>query len=89
MFNTLILIYVGVSFLFGGIAATVELRSQPTMLDRADGRGKFPSPRLRFDEGLLFGLFVMILWPYLLIAMLVDVVSPGSPEPEDSDDRDP
>ena len=76
MSNVLILIYVGVSFLFGGIAATVETWWKPTMLDRADGRG-FPSPRMRFDEGLLFGLFVMILWPYLLIAMLVDVMSPG------------
>jgi len=76
MFHVLILSYVGLSFFLGGVAATIELRKQPTMLDRADGRGKFQSPRLRLDEGLLFGLFVMILWPYLMIAMIVDVVSP-------------
>jgi len=41
-----ILIYVIVSLAIGGACATYEVWSRPTMLDRADGRGKHPSPKM-------------------------------------------
>lgn len=68
----LILVYAGVSLALGGAAMTVELWSPPTMLDRADGRGKFRSPAMKATELVVFGVFVALFWPILLIAALVD-----------------
>jgi len=67
-----ILVYIALSLVFGGIAATVELWTPPTMLDRADGRGKFSSPRPRLSEALGIGLFCAGLWPFLAVLAIFD-----------------
>ena len=73
MADTWILVYGVLSIAFGGVAATVESWDRPpTMLDRADGRGKFASPRSNLSDAILIGVFVMLLWPLLLIAALID-----------------
>ena len=74
--TTIVLAYVGLSFAIGGVAATYELHSPPTMLDRADGRGKHPSPRATTGELIGIGLFAAIAWPVLLIVAIYDVVRP-------------
>jgi hypothetical protein len=84
----LIVVYVGLSLVLGGIAATAELSIQPTMLDRADGRGKFASPRAGIGEALWLGVFVTVLWPYLLVALVVDVVSPSRRRDREDDSSD-
>jgi hypothetical protein len=73
--DTLILLYVGVSLVVGGVAATIETWSPPTMLDRADGRGKFPSPPMKLGEALVFGAFVAIFWPILALGVLLDRIA--------------
>ena len=73
--DALILAYIGVSLLLGGIATTIETWSKPLMLDRADGRGKFSSPKMTIREVLLIGLFVAICWPALVIAAISAVIA--------------
>ena len=75
--TTIVLAYVGLSLAIGGVAATYELHSRPTMLDRADGRGKFPSPKMSTGELIAFGFFAAIAWPVLLIVAIYDLVRPG------------
>lgn len=76
MIVTLFLVYIALSLVLGGITATIEIWWQPpTMLDRADGRGKFRSSRSTTGEAILFGLFVVVLWPFLVGAMIVDTWS--------------
>lgn len=67
-----LLIYVSLSLLLGGAAATYEIWSPPTMLDRADGRGKFPSPKV---GAVGIALFVAILWPALGSLLILDMWS--------------
>ena len=66
---TVFLIYAGLSLMIGGCAATYEIWSPPTMLDRADGRGKFPSPK---SSAIGIGLFVAIVWPIVIIIAILD-----------------
>ncbi len=73
--DALIFAYIGVSLLFGGAAATIETWIKPLMLDRADGRGKFRSPKMTFKETLLIGLFVAICWPALVVGMIFAVIA--------------
>lgn len=63
-----ILIYVAVSLVLGGAAATIEIWSRPADLPCADGRGTFKAPPY---SALWMGLFVMVLWPILLIVMIL------------------
>jgi len=67
-----ILIYAGLSLVIGGIAASYEIWSKPTMLDRANGRGKFPSPK---GSPIGICLFVAILWPILAVRAIADAWS--------------
>lgn len=71
---TIKLIYVIVSVLIGGTAATYEIWHKPATLDRADGRGTFPSPKMTIGELVAFGLFVAVLWPLLLVSFGVGFV---------------
>lgn len=66
------LVYVAVSLLVGGAAASYEIWHRPLMLDRADGRGKFPSPKMRPLEVIIFGLFVALIWPLLTVFMILE-----------------
>lgn len=72
MTTILVLVYVGTSLALGGVAMTIELWHPPTMLDRADGRGKFRSPPTKGAELVLFGVFVALFWPVLAIAAILD-----------------
>ena len=72
--TTLVFIYVTLSLLVGGAAVTYEIWHQSVRLDRADGRGKFPSPKMQIGELIFFGLFVIIFWPILLIPMILDAI---------------
>jgi len=49
-----------------------SLSHRPLMLDRADGRGKFPSPKMQGSELIFLGVFVAVLWPVLAGAMIFD-----------------
>ena len=62
-----ILIYAAVSLLFGGLAATFEVWSRPSELERVDGE-KFQAPPY---SALAVGLFVMAFWPVLLIGVIL------------------
>ena len=73
--TTAILIYAALSLLFGGAAVTYEIWHRPLMLDRADGRGKFPSPKMQGSELLFFGVFVALCWPVLAVVMILDTLS--------------
>jgi hypothetical protein len=64
-----ILVYGALSLLIGGVAATVEIWTPPTMLDRADGRGKFPSPKV---SAIGIGLLVALFWPGLVVVATID-----------------
>lgn len=55
-----ILIYTGMSLVVGGAAAN-EIWRCPLMCHRADGRRKFSG------EVIFFGLFVALLWPFLVV----------------------
>jgi hypothetical protein len=68
---TIWVVYAIVSVLIGGAAVTYEVCHEPARLDRADGRGTFPSPKLRGGELVFFGLFVALLWPLLALVMAV------------------
>lgn len=70
--DELFVLYVALSLLIGGCVLTYEIWHRPAMLDRADGRGKHPSPKMRGFDLVLFGVFVVVFWPCLLIAMIVD-----------------
>jgi hypothetical protein len=72
---TIVIVYAALGCLIAGIAVTYEIWHCPAMLDRADGRGKFPSPKMQLGELVFFGLFVIVLWPYLAIALVVDELS--------------
>lgn len=72
MISIVFLGYVGLSLVLGGIAAMMDVWSPPTMLDRADGRGKFASPKMRGVELVLFSVFVALLWPVFAIVSFVD-----------------
>lgn len=65
-----VVIYVDVSLLFGGAAMTYEIWHRPTMLDRADGRGTFPSPKMALGALIFFGMIVALCWPLLAVAMI-------------------
>lgn len=67
-----ILVYAGMSLVVGAVAATYEIWHQPTMLDRADGRGKFPSPTMGLGEVIFFSLFAALFWPLLAAAAITD-----------------
>jgi hypothetical protein len=67
-----ILIYAGLSLVIGGIAASYEIWHKPTMLDRANGRGKFSSPK---ESAFGICLFVAILWPILAVLAIADAWS--------------
>jgi len=67
-----ILIYAGLSLVVGGIAASYEIWSKPVMLDRANGRGKFRSPKA---SAIGICLFVTILWPILGVLVIADAWS--------------
>jgi hypothetical protein len=67
---TIKLIYAIVSVLIGGAAVTYEIWHEPVMLDRADGSGKFPSPKMRGGELVFFAVLVILLWPLLGLVMI-------------------
>jgi hypothetical protein len=62
--TTAIIIYVTVSLVLGGLAATYEIWYRPADLPRADGKGTYPAPKVG-PIGMF--LFVATLWPILLI----------------------
>ena len=70
--TVVIVVYVAASLVIAGAAATYEIWHRPMMLDRADGRGKFPSPKMGLGEVIFFGLFVALLWPLLAVAAIAD-----------------
>jgi hypothetical protein len=70
-----ILIYAALSLVIGGAAATYEIWHRPVMLDRADGSGKFLSPKMSPGELVFFGLFVAIFWPLFAVATIADAWS--------------
>jgi len=63
--TTLWFICMGLSILIGGTAVMYEIWHRPLMLDRADWREKFPSPKMQGGELLFFGVFVAAgpCWP--------------------------
>lgn len=65
-------VYAALGCLIAGIALTYEIWRRATMLDRADGRGKVPFPKMQLGELVFFGLFVIVLWPYLAIMIAID-----------------
>ena len=67
-----IIVYAALSLVIGAAAATYEIWHRPTMLDRADGRGKFPAPKMGLGEVIFFSLFAALFWPLLAFAMIVD-----------------
>ena len=62
-----ILVYAAASLVIAGAAVTYEIWHRPMLLDRADGRGKFPSPKMSLGEVVFFGLFVALFWPFLAV----------------------
>ena len=70
--TVVIIVYAVLSLVIGGAAATYEIWHRPVLLDRADGRGKFPSPRIGFGEAIFFSLFAALFWPLLAAAAIVD-----------------
>lgn len=70
--TTIAICYAALSLVIGGVTVTYEIWHKPLMLDRADGRGKFASPKMQWEELIFFGLFVIVLWPYLAIAIVLD-----------------
>ena len=69
-----IIVYVSLSLVIGGAAATYEIWHRPALLDHADGRGKFPSPRIGFGEAIFFSLFAALFWPLLAVAAIADAL---------------
>ena len=70
--TTIGIIYAGLSLLIAGVVVTYDLYSPPTMLDRADGRGKHPAPKSTTGELIGIGVFVAIVWPVLLVVWIYD-----------------
>jgi hypothetical protein len=68
----LVLAYICWSLTFGGIAATMALWSGPEMRRQGLDRSSLPFWNEPFRDAVVFGLIVMVVWPYLLIAMLLD-----------------
>lgn len=68
----IMVLYAGVSLLIGGLAATYEIWHKPTMLDNADGRGKYPSPKIHGGELFFLALFVSLLWPLMVVWLIAD-----------------
>jgi hypothetical protein len=81
--TAIVIIYAALGCLIAGVALTYEIWRRSVMLDRADGRGKFPVPKMRLGELVFFGLFVIVLWPYLAIMVVVGTRDPG----DDDDDE--
>lgn len=75
---TIVIVYAALGCLIAGISLTYEIWHRPVMLDRADGRGKFRSPKMTLGDLVFFGLFVTVLWPYLGIALVVDASTRGA-----------
>ena len=73
-----ILVYIAGSLVIAGAAATYEIWHRPMLLDRADGRGKFPSPKMGPGELIFFGLFVALFWPLMAAAAVADARSKKS-----------
>lgn len=73
--TTAVLAYAVVSLVVGGGSVTYEIWHRPLMLDNADGRGKFPSPKMQGSELLFFGVFVALCWPVLAVVMFADARS--------------
>lgn len=71
--TSVILVYAVVSLLLGGAAMTYEIWHRPAVLDRADGRGTFPSPKMALGELIFFGMIVALCWPLLAGAMFAAV----------------
>lgn len=69
--TVVIVVYTAVSLVIGGICTTYEIWHCPIMLDRADGRGKFQSPKMSGGELIFFGLFVALLWPILVLLLIL------------------
>jgi hypothetical protein len=63
-----ILIYVAVSFVLGGITATIEIWWQPP----GHGLTRYHPPKSTLSDAMLFGVFVMMFWPLLFGAMIID-----------------
>ena len=76
--TTIKIVYAGLSLLIAGVVVTYDLHSPPTMLDRADGRGKHPSPKSSSSELIWLGVFVAIAWPVLLVVWIYDEWGPRS-----------
>lgn len=67
-----ILVYASLSIVIGAVAATYEIWQRPMLLDRADGCGKFPSPKMEIGEVIFFSLFAALFWPLLATAAITD-----------------
>ena len=67
-----LLAYICWSLTFGGVAATLELWSKPEMRRQGLDRSSMPFWNESFRDAVVFGLIVMVVWPYLLVAMLMD-----------------
>ena len=67
-----ILVYASLSLVVGAVAATYEIWQRPVLLDRADGRGKFLSPKMGLGEVIFFSLFAALFWPLLATAAITD-----------------
>lgn len=70
--TTAIGVYAVLSLVIGGVAATYEIWHCPVLLDRADGRGEFPSPKMGLGEVIFFSLFAALFWPLLAAAAIAD-----------------
>lgn len=64
MTTWVLLIYVGISLVFGGIAATIETWWKPSTNSR------LPPP-----NPIGMGVFVAVLWPLLLVPVLLDALT--------------
>lgn len=62
----IVLIYVGLSLFFGGIAATIETWIPTHELPRA---GRWRGREIERPSAIGMGLFVAVLWPLLLIGV--------------------
>jgi hypothetical protein len=67
-----IIVYAAPSLVIGGAVVTYEIWHCPTLLDRADGNGKFTSPKMGLGEVIFFSLFAALFWPLLAIAAITD-----------------
>lgn len=63
-----IIVYVALSLVLGGVAATITIWMNSDEIPRAAGQGTFTSPKL---TAIGIGLFVAVLWPLLLISAVL------------------